>query len=516
MPALRYGPWKALALEHISIVADRRGNGGARSADEWTNGRVARGVPRDGPLPGAALAGGFTAHLIARGPRTGAPPEGADPIAATELALAAGVLQVLANLGFRIYRRDWSIAAFEDLVALSGASLLAAAAVLVLDLVAEVHAIPIGALVTGAPLALFAQAVLKLRPRWPQIVGAAIGRRSPGETAIVVGAGHTGQLLARDLKGRDSTFRIICFVDDEPNKRGSFVRGIPVSGGLDDLPRLVAKLNPTVVVIAAPRHGALLRRVVDLCEGLDVGVRTFGTFGIHSADGSQLRPVSIDDLLARDAVDLGQSASRGYVRGRRVLITGAAGSIGSELCRQVAELHPSLLMLLDSNESGLHDVAFGLSRDVAVDFFLGDIRNDRWLTHAISQGRPDIIFHAAAYKHVPIIERDPLAGISTNVIGTANLLAAAEASHVAHFVFISSDKAVSPASVLGLTKRFGELLTIGYAKTYAANFSVVRFGNWLGSSASVVPIFTKQIHPGGPVTITTRPPPTYFTTTRTP
>jgi len=188
--------------------------------------------------------------------------------------------------------------------------------------------------------------------------------------------------------------------------------------------------------------------------------------------------------------------------GKRVLVTGAAGSIGSELARRSLEVDPAELVLLDSSESGLHDVLLSFGAATVARLVLGDVRDGAQLRRQIAAARSDVIFHAAAYKHVPILEEHPLAGIATNVLGTANLLAAADETGVASVVFVSSDKAVAPSSVLGLTKRVGELLTVAYARERRRRYAVVRFGNVLGSSGSVIPKFTRQIDEGGPVTVT--------------
>jgi len=456
----------------------------------------------------------FMTYLLAVGVRTGGRdidlPEPANTVA---MAAIAGVLQVIANVLFDVYWRDWSVAALEDLIALIKASTLVAVALIAFNLVSNSHAIPTGAVVTGAGLVVLVEAALKLRPRWPQIARAALGRSRAANTVIVVGAGRTGQLLARDLADGSRGYRIGCFVDDHPAKWGTFVRGVRVAGGIEHLGELIERYGATSVVIAIPDPpGPLVRRVAEQCGQADVRIRAVSGFGLHQEDLSPLRPIGVEELLAREPVELDIPNAREYITGRSVLVTGAAGSIGSELSRQVAALGPARLFLLDANESGLHDLQLELAPSCDVQILLGDIRDRSWLEHGISRHRPSIVFHAAAYKHVSIAEQNPLATITTNVLGLRNVLDVSRISGVERFVFISSDKAVSPVNVYAMTKRCGELLTLAYARESGGNLSVVRFGNVLGSAGSVIPLFYRQIDAGGPVTVTHPEATRYFMT----
>jgi FlaA1/EpsC-like NDP-sugar epimerase len=288
---------------------------------------------------------------------------------------------------------------------------------------------------------------------------------------------------------------------------------VRVEGSVEELDTLIARHRPAVVVVAVPDAPAeLVRRVLARCRGTNVRVRAIRGFQLAAADRSPLRQLDIDDLLQRAPVTLDTPDARAFLTGKRVLVTGAAGSIGSELARRCLEVDPARLLLLDSNESGLHDVLASLGRPAQAAIVLADVRDSAQLARDIAAARPEVIFHAAAYKHVPILEQQPLPGLATNVVGTANLLAAADAAGVGSVVFISSDKAVSPTNVLGLTKRFGELLTVAYARERGRPYAVVRFGNVLGSSGSVVPIFTRQIDQGGPITVTDADTTRYFMT----
>ncbi len=464
--------------------------------------RIGRGIGKHAPEGALDALVVALCYFLVTGVRLGGRIDAPEHVPAVLVALGAGALQVIANVLLDVYWRDWAVAALEDLVALVKASVIVAFALFLFNAVASEHPIPSSAILPGLGLVILAEGTLKIRPRWRQIAGAAFGARGK-EGAIIVGAGHTGALVARDLSDGSRGTRVVCFVDDDPRKKGTYVRGARVAGTVDDLPSLIARTSPAVVVIAVPgAPSTLVRRVLAATRNTNVRVRAVGGFRLGTSDRGPLRPIDIDELLQREPVRLDAPQTRSFLEGRRVLITGAAGSIGSELARRVLEVSPSEVALFDANESGLHDVIASLPDGSPARLVLGDVRDAGELARAVAGVRPDVVFHAAAYKHVPILERAPLPGIVTNVLGTARLLAALDAAGTPGFVFVSSDKAVAPANVLGLTKRFGELLTFAYARSNGRRWSVVRFGNVLGSAGSVVPIFTRQIDAGGPVTVT--------------
>jgi len=419
------------------------------------------------------------------------------------VAMAAGVVQVVSNMLFAVYWRDWSAASLEDMVALVKASVLVVVGLLVFNFATEAHWIPTGAVLAGGSLSVFVEAVLHLRPRWADITRAAIGRQRQADSIIAVGAGRLGQLLAADIAHGGRDYRIACFVDDDPRKLGSYVRGIRVAGRVADLAEIIEQYGAATVVIAiANPPGGFIRRVMDVCEPTGARIRRVSGFSLLRADTTPLQPIQIEELLAREPVDLSDPSTLRRYAGKRILITGAAGSIGSELARQLQRLQPSRLYLLDANESGLHAIELALNSPDTAEILLGDVRDRSWLRQVFQSLRPDIVFHAAAYKHVPILERNPLPGIATNALGTANVLECATQFGVERLVFVSTDKAVEPTNVLGYTKRFGEMLTIASATANKRDFAVVRFGNVLGSVGSAVPVFAKQIDQGGPVTVT--------------
>ncbi len=468
---------------------------------------VGRALLRYGPNAALDALVVFVIYMLAAGVRTGGRLDQPGPIETATLALTAGVLQVLANAAFAVYWRDWAVAALEDLVALLKACVVAFALVMLIDTLREPRVIPYAALFSGGIVILFAEAALKLQPRWGEIFRVAFsrGRFGGGEPTIIVGAGRTGQLLARDLlQHAAADYRVVAFIDDEPRKWGTYVRGVRVFGPVAELRRCVEEFQAGLVVIALARPPSeFIRNVVAQCEGTDVRLQAVSGVSIDRADTRALRPLSIDELLARDAIDLATPVAHSFIQGRRVLITGAAGSIGSELARQVASLGPERLTMLDTNESGLFDTKARLDQaHLSADVLLCDIRDAGAVERAIRKIRPEIVFHAAAYKHVGILESAPCQAVLTNVIGTDNVLRACVETAVSRFVLISTDKAVTPSGVMGRTKRLCELLTLAYASEHGLRYGVVRFGNVLGSVGSVVPIFEREIDNGGPVTVT--------------
>jgi FlaA1/EpsC-like NDP-sugar epimerase len=317
-------------------------------------------------------------------------------------------------------------------------------------------------------------------------------------------------MAAREmLRNPQLGYHLVGFLDDDPDKIGLHIHGVPVVGTLADLAHCVQELQVRQVLIAMPTApGAAVRRVVELAQDADVEIRTLP--GYYELIGGQVsvqraRPVQLEDLLRRAPTPLDLIGVAGYLTNAVVLVVGAGGSIGSEICRQVARFGPSRLLLMGHGEDSLYQIG----RELRCSFpgldampVLGTIRERGKLQWLLSQHKPTVIFHAAAYKHVPLMESNQDEAVLNNIMGTRNLLDAAEAEGVPRLVFISSDKAVEPASVMGATKRIGELLVRDAAQRTGRPFVVVRFGNVLGSRGSVVPLFQEQITAGGPVTVT--------------
>jgi len=339
---------------------------------------------------------------------------------------------------------------------------------------------------------------------------------------LIVGAGSAGELLLRDLQRSDEHhYHVLGFVDDQPSKWGTTIGGRPVLGSLDDLPRLARRWQVKQLLFAIPRLAPeRLRRVLDTCAELKLDYKILPVSFAYLHDRlsvSMLQDLAPEDLLSRTPVRFDAGEIGSYVRGRRILVTGAAGSIGSEICRQVAGLEPTSLVLADIDENGLYFLFRHLQRAHPTLHLVPevvDIRDPGRVQQLGEEHRPNCILHAAAHKHVPLMERSPEEAVKNNVLGCRNVARMADAVGGERFVLISTDKAVNPASVMGATKRIAEMLVRHYARRSRTTFAVVRFGNVLGSAGSVVPLFKTQIAKGGPVTVTHRDCRRFLMTTR--
>ena len=330
------------------------------------------------------------------------------------------------------------------------------------------------------------------------------------QRVLIVGAGKTGEMLVRDLlRDRNRAYRPVAFVDDDPAKFRREIHGVGVRGGILDIPAVARKMSVDLILIAlATATAKEMRQVVDHCEKAGIPFRTLPRIQ-DLASGSvtlaELRAVSIEDLLGREPVKLDWEGIQQWLAGKRVLITGGGGSIGGELCRQVASQGPEELILLDASEYNLYETENRLAKShpgLKLTALLGDVSDWKAVEHVMTTRRPDIVFHAAAYKHVPILESQVREAVKNNVLGTWNVARAADRAGVSVFVLISTDKAVNPANVMGASKRVAEIFCQNFSRLSKTKFVTVRFGNVLGSSGSVVPLFKKQIAAGGPVTVT--------------
>ena len=329
---------------------------------------------------------------------------------------------------------------------------------------------------------------------------------------LIMGAGDAGEMVVREMKRRPNQGLLpVAFLDDDPAKHHLSIHGVPVLGSRKEIPRLVAQYKIDQIILAMPTAtGATIREVVGICEMLGVETRIVPSLPEILLQGrirpQQLRRVQIEDLLRREPVQTDIQAVRALVSGKRVLVTGAGGSIGGELCRQLLQCGPRELLLLGHGENSVFEIYHELHglelHGPHVTPLIADVRFAERLLTLFEQHRPEIVFHAAAHKHVPLMELNPAEAITNNVLGTRNLLAAALAVDVAHFVMISTDKAVNPTSIMGASKRAAELLVHQAARRSGRPYVAVRFGNVLGSRGSVVLTFQKQIARGGPITVT--------------
>ncbi len=336
---------------------------------------------------------------------------------------------------------------------------------------------------------------------------------SEGVTRVlIVGAGDAAESIVREINRMPvDRYRVVGFVDDDPNKQGLHIHGLPVLGTTADIPSLCREEKVEEIIIAIPSASQKeLRRVIDLCSGTKLKFQSLPSVA-DLIDGraiaSQIRPVDINDLLGRETVELDEDAIGRFLRGRRVLITGAGGSIGSEMARQVCRFGPSQLVLVEQAETPLFDIHNELAAaypKANLDAVICDIYDRLRVLSLWKDRAPDVVIHAAAHKHVPLMERNPCEAIKNNILGTKNVADASCEARVSEFVMISTDKAVNPSSVMGASKRVAEIYVqaLNGLEGCHTRFKAVRFGNVLGSTGSVVPTFRRQIAAGGPVTVT--------------
>lgn len=457
-------------------------------------------------------------------------------------------LYVIINIFFKLYDQLWRYASAYELISIVYATVtstgLLASITLMYDLRSQ---LPLGVVLLGGLLVTGGFTAIRYRQRLltgvlrrlQNIVGTPDRQR-----VLIVGAGEAGQMLAHQFQmhGQNFRYKLIGFVDDDPKKVGLWLHGVSVLGDTQDIPELVTGYEIKLMVIAIHNlSGPALRDILTIC--LETGARVkllpdfFGNMDKLNST-MPLKDISPEDLLGRPSHQVDHFACQQIITGKTVLVTGAAGSIGSELCRQIWQLHPRKLFVLDNNETGLHDLTLSFKQgyinngNSEIIPLIADVTNRNKLDQTFASYQPQVIFHAAAYKHVPLMESHPDEAIRVNVGGTKNVAELASRYQAERFVLISSDKAVNPSSVMGATKRLGELIiTEGkltknlnghHQPTFPSNgfaithkpingiskkhrqtlFTAVRFGNVLGSRGSVVPTFTKQIEQGGPITIT--------------
>ena len=436
------------------------------------------------------------------------------------ILIALGVkLPVFYLLG--LYRMSWPYVSFNDLVSIFKAatlsSIILGAIFFILRGEDLLETLPRSALISDYFLTLFAIGALRSTKRIYS--GLITGFSSQGQRVLIVGAGDSGEQIVRAMLHESrSRYSPIGFVDDDSAKQGIAIHGVRVLGRRAEIPQLISKHDVQQMLIAMPSiPSRVIRDTVDL--GRRAGLKQIKILpGFHelvtgSIGLADIREVELEDLLGREPVQIEVQQIEGYLRDRVVLITGAAGSIGGELCRQVAKFNPRKLIALDQDETGLFHMENDLrqkSSDLEIETIITDIRDRPKINRVFSQGRPQVVFHAAAYKHVPMMELHPDEAVKNNIFGTLVVAEAAQECQVETFVLISTDKAVSPTSVMGATKRVAETLIKALDPHGKTRFTAVRFGNVLGSRGSVIPTFQDQINRGAPVTVTHKDMTRYF------
>lgn len=327
---------------------------------------------------------------------------------------------------------------------------------------------------------------------------------------LIVGAGTSGSIILKEIETSQFAHgRVACFVDDDKNKIGKFLNGVPIAGNRYDIPQLVEKYKVDKIYVAAPSAPAKeIKKILEICRETNCQLKILpGIFQLLNGDVSvsKLREVQIEDLLGRDPIRVNLDEIMGYVSNKVILVTGGGGSIGSELCRQIASHNPKQLIIVDIYENNAYDIQQELRRtypELDLVVLIGSVRNTHRMNSIFEQYRPQIVYHAAAHKHVPLMEDSPNEAVKNNVFGTYKTAKAASRYGVERFVLISTDKAVNPTNIMGASKRMCEMVIQMLNKESKTDFVAVRFGNVLGSNGSVIPLFKKQIAEGGPVTVT--------------
>jgi FlaA1/EpsC-like NDP-sugar epimerase len=424
-------------------------------------------------------------------------------------------IHLLVNLGCGLYGPMWRYASVQEARRVALAGVIGGIGVMTSSALAGwfsggVRALPLSVTSFGAVLSLFGAAAVRFRSRL--IAGRSRPEATDRRGVLIVGAGSAGSMILKDLLRSPSVgLHPVGLIDDDRRKLGRRLHGVAVSGTRMAIPRLVEQRHADMVLLAIPSATSeLVREVAVLCEKAHVTLKVLPS--VHETiDGKvsarDIRDLRIEDLLGRQQVETDLEAVAAILQGRRILVTGAGGSIGSEIARQVASFRPAQLILLDHDETHLHDVVMSLDElggpgdELQVDTVLADIRDQARVFSVFVHRRPEIVFHAAAHKHVPVLESHPGEALATNVIGTANLADAAVATGVGHFVLISTDKAINPVSVMGASKWLAEQVVRSFESSDTV-LCAVRFGNVLGSRGSVIPTFFRQIARGGPVTVT--------------
>jgi FlaA1/EpsC-like NDP-sugar epimerase len=490
-------------------------------------GGLAGRLRRDAPLAASDLGVAFFSYLLTLALRfDGSVPDRYWSSFWRFLPIALAIHLVVHRL-CGLYDPMWRYASVQEARRIVLAGAVGGAGVVFASLVVGwltdgLRALPLSVTTFGAVLTMLGSGAIRFQSRL-FATAQRLGNGDGQQRVLIVGAGSAGSMILKDLLRSPSLgLRPVGLVDDDRRKLGRRLHGIPVLGPRTAIPALVEELRVDLALLAIPTATSeLVREIVALCERARVTVKALPS--VHELVGGKvsardIRDLRIEDLLGRKQIETDLEAVAGMLRGRRVLVTGAGGSIGSEIARQVASIGPAELVLLDHDETHLHDVVMSLEElraslseaDGAIDLgpaetdvqvVLADIRDRGRVFAVFMRHRPEIVFHAAAHKHVPVLELHPEEALATNVIGTANLADAAVASGTERFVLISTDKAINPASVMGASKWMAEQLVRSLQNGHSV-LCAVRFGNVLGSRGSVIPTFFRQIAAGGPVTVT--------------
>ena len=409
---------------------------------------------------------------------------------------------------FRLYNRVWSYASMKELMDIFKASFVIEALIISFHVLMQ-YDMPRSYYPMHFIAIVFMFAVLRFSKQLYRSIRGTYGESKINKFILVIGAGSAASILIKDINKTGSTSKIVCAVDDNVNKKGKMLMGVPIVGTRDDVKRAVKKYNVNEIIIAMPSAASEdIKKIIAICQETKLPVKILPSVAksLSSSIVRELRAISYEDLLGRDAIEVDATGINNFIKNKTILITGGGGSIGSELCRQVIRYEPKKLIIFDIYENNAYEIQMELERHypyAEIITLIGSIRDYDRLEAMFDEHRPQIVYHAAAHKHVPLMEDSPNEAIKNNCLGTLNVVKLADKYLVDNFTLISTDKAVRPTNIMGASKRICEMIVQVYArKSEHTRYSAVRFGNVLGSNGSVIPLFLKQIEEGGPVTVT--------------
>lgn len=422
--------------------------------------------------------------------------------------LPADILITIGVLAFfRLYNRVWSYAGIDEMLSVFKASLVIEALYVVYRIFANVD-MPRSFYIFNwiFLFVLLAGSRVSIRV-WRQF-RRKYEKAESLRNVMIVGAGAAASLLIKELQYGPGESKVVCIIDDNPAKKGKYIHSIPIVGNRTDIPYMAKKYHIDEIIIAIPSASpTTVRELLTICQETDARLKRLPAISssLTSSLSQTVRELNYEDLLGRDAVVIENPELASFVAGKTIMVTGGGGTIGSELCRQIIANNPGKLLVIDIYENGAYELQMELKRyypDADVEVLIASVRDYDRMENIFSTYKPDIIYHAAAHKHVPLMEYSPNEAVKNNCMGTWNMAKLADKYNVRRFVLISTDKAVRPTNVMGATKRICEMIVQTYNRKSKTEFVAVRFGNVLGSNGSVIPLFLKQIEAGGPVTLT--------------
>lgn len=418
------------------------------------------------------------------------------------------IIAVSIMLVFRLYNRVWTYASISEFFAIIKATVCIEVLIICYHTLFQIpmprsyYVVGFGIMTAMVLCSRFGMIVVKhLRTKQ--------SRATVTNRIMIIGAGSAATILIKELRMLNNGSDVVCAIDDNKNKKNKYILGVPIAGGREDIEKNLKKYDVDEIIIAIPSADInTTREIIRICQETKKPVKILPAVSksLTSSLTKEVRPVNYEDLLGRDPIKVNQSGIRDFIKDKTVLVTGGGGSIGSELCRQIVQYEPKKLLIFDIYENNAYEIQMELERHyphMEISTLIGSIRDYDRMEAVFKKYRPNIVYHAAAHKHVPLMEKSPNEAIKNNCLGTLNVARLADKYEVDNFVLISTDKAVRPTNIMGATKRICEMIVQTYArKSEHTRFAAVRFGNVLGSNGSVIPLFLKQIEEGGPVTVT--------------